>query len=44
MLNRSTAALAARLDHRFCQRVVEALNLPPEAWRVKVKPATKDAL
>lgn len=31
--------LGAASIHRFCQRAVEALNLPPEVWRVKVRPA-----
>jgi uncharacterized protein with ParB-like and HNH nuclease domain len=35
--------LGAASIHRFCQRAVAALNLPPEAWTVQVKPATKDA-
>jgi len=35
--------LGAASIHRFCQRAVEALNLSPEAWAVKVKPTTKDA-
>lgn len=36
--------LGAASIHRFCQRAVEALNLPPEAWAVKIKPASKEAL
>ena len=30
--------LGAASIHRCCQRIVEALNLPPDAWAVKVKP------
>ncbi|MBK8754664.1 MAG: DUF262 domain-containing protein [Candidatus Competibacteraceae bacterium] len=30
--------LGAASIHRFCQRAVAALNLPPEVWTVKVKP------
>jgi len=29
--------LGAASIHRFCQRAVEALNLQPDAWTVKVK-------
>lgn len=31
--------LGAASLHRFCQRAVAALNLPPEVWTVKVKPS-----
>ena len=30
--------LGAASIHRFCQRAIAALNLPPETWTVKVKP------
>jgi len=30
--------LGAASIHRFCQRAVAALELPPEAWAVQVKP------
>ena len=36
--------LGAASIHRFCQRAVEALNLPPEAWAVKVKPSGASAV
>lgn len=36
--------LGAASIHRFCQRAVAALNLPPEAWAVKVKPGVTGTL
>jgi len=32
--------LSATSIQRFCQRAVETMGLPPEAWAVKVKPTT----